>query len=235
MGALFVGQKGLVHFFAVADANDLDFVVGVKEFPDGLCQHFDGAGRGFLDHDVPILSVFEGEEDELHGFFQAHDETGHFGFGDGQGLAAFDLLDEQGDHGSPGAHDVAVTGAADQGLLRVNGSAFCHKDFFHHGLGGAHGVDGIGGFIGGQTDDFFDAFFDGSGQHVVSADNVGLDGLNRKKLAGGHLFQGGGVEDVIHAVHGVLEALKVPHIPDVIFDFVIIVLMAHVILFFLIS
>ena len=66
--------------------------------------------------------MLEGEEDELHGFFQAHDEPGHFGFGDGQGLAVFDLLDEQGDHGASGAHDVPIAGAADQGLLRINGS-----------------------------------------------------------------------------------------------------------------
>ena len=46
----------------------------------------------------------------------------HFGFGDGQGLAVFDLLDEQGDHGASGAHDVPIAGAADQGLLRINGS-----------------------------------------------------------------------------------------------------------------
>ena len=51
-------------------------------------------------------------------------------------------------------------------------------------------------------------------QHVVGADDVGAHGLHGEELAGRHLFQCGGVEDVVHAVHGVANRLGVAHVAD---------------------
>lgn len=51
-------------------------------------------------------------------------------------------------------------------------------------------------------------------QDVVRADDVGADCLHGEELAGGHLLEGGGVEDVVHAVHGVAHALGVADVAD---------------------
>ena len=51
-------------------------------------------------------------------------------------------------------------------------------------------------------------------QHVVRADDVGAHGLHGEELAGGNLLEGGGVEDVVHAVHGVAHALGVADVAD---------------------
>ena len=87
-------------------------------------------------------------------------------------------------------------------------------DRLHHGLGLAHGVDGVGGLVGGQAHDAVHALVDGGMQDVVRADYVGAHGLHGEELAGGNLLEGGGVEDVVHAVHGVADALGVADVAD---------------------
>lgn len=100
-GALFVGEEGFVHLFAVADADDLNvFFLATEELAYGFGLGLDGAGWGFLYEDVTVLAVFEGEEDEVYGFFEAHDETGHVGFGEGDGVAVADLVYPQWDDGA---------------------------------------------------------------------------------------------------------------------------------------
>lgn len=70
LGALFVGEKGLVHFLAMTDADDFDVCfITTKELAHGFCLSLDGAGWGFLYEDVAVLSVLEGEEDKVDGFF----------------------------------------------------------------------------------------------------------------------------------------------------------------------
>ena len=69
-----------------------------------------------LDEDVSVASVLEGEEDQVHSFVQGHDEAGHGGLGEGDRVTVADLFDPQRNHGAAGAHDVAVTGAANFGV-----------------------------------------------------------------------------------------------------------------------
>ena len=110
-------------------------------------------------------------------------------------------------------------------------------DVLHHRLGDAHGVDGIGGLVGGQADDALHARVNGGVQDIVRADDVRLHGLHREELAGGHLFQRCRVEDVVDAGHGIPDGLRVAHVADVELDLAGILrvvglqLVAHVILF----
>ena len=59
--------------------------------------------------------MLESEQDQIHSLVQVHQETGHVGIGDGDGVASLDLVDEQRNDRATAAHDVAVTGAADGG------------------------------------------------------------------------------------------------------------------------
>lgn len=55
-------------------------------------------------------------------------------------------------------------------------------------------------------------------EHVIRADDIGLHGLHREELAGGHLLERRRMEDVVHAGHGVRDGLRVADIADVEFD-----------------
>ena len=239
LGAFLIGKEGLVHLFAVADADDLDvFFFAAEELADGFRLGADGAGGGFFDEEVAVFAVLKGEEHQVNGLFQGHDEPGHVGLGDGDGVAGFDLVDPQGDDGAPGAHDVAVAGAADFGLAGHPG--FGNSHLLLNGLGHAHGVDGVGGLVGGQADDGLHPGLDGGGEDVVRADDVGPHGLHGEELAGGHLLQSGGVEDIVHPGHGPPDGLQVPDVANVKLDLIRylrhsgLVLVAHVVLLLLI-
>ena len=87
---------------------------------------------------------------------------------------------------------------------------------------------------------FHYADINGRVKNVVRANDVGLDGLHREKLATRDLLEGGGVEDVVHAAHRALERGPVAHVADVEFDLardlriIGLVLMPHVVLLLLV-
>ena len=77
-----------------------------------------------------------------------------------------------------------MTGAADGGAATLSShTGIGVDDVLHHGLGDAHSVDGVGCFIGGQADDTLDTGINGGVQHIISTDDVGLDGLHGEELA----------------------------------------------------
>ena len=239
LGAFLIGKEGLVHLFAVADADDLDvFFFAAEELADGFRLGADGAGGGFFDEEVAVFAVLKGEEHQVNGLFQGHDEPGHVGLGDGDGVAGFDLVDPQGDDGAPGAHDVAVAGAADFGLAGHPGLGNGH--LFFNGFGHAHGVDGIGRLVGGEANDGLHTELNGGGEDVVGADDVGPHGLHGEELTGRHLLQGGGVENIVYPGHGPPNGLQVPDVANVKLDFIRhlrhfrLILVAHVVLLLLI-
>ncbi len=105
----------------MADADNFDFFfLASEEFADGFCLSADGAGGSFLDKDVSVFAVLEGEEDQVNSFVQAHDEAGHRGLSEGYGIAVSYLVDPQRYDGAAGAHDVAIAGAADLGVSGVS-------------------------------------------------------------------------------------------------------------------
>ena len=210
--ALLAGHEGLEELLAVAGADDLG-AHAAEDLLHGLGEVADGRRRRLLDEQVAGVGVLEGELHQVHGLVQVHEEAGHVGVGDRQRLALADAVDEEGDHRAARAHDVAVAGAADGGAAGAVAGVGV-DDGLHHGLGLAHGVDGVGRLVGGQAHDAVDALLDRGVEHVVRADDVGAHGLHGEELAGGNLLEGGGVEDVVHAVHGVAHALGVADVSD---------------------
>ena len=184
-----------------------------KQLADRFGLGLDGAGRCFLDEDVAILAVLEGEEHKVHGLFKRHDEAGHLGLGDGDGVALADLVDPQRDDAASAAHHIAVAGAADLGVTRV--AALGNGHLLLDGLGDAHRIDGISGLVGGEADDALHTGIDGRIQHVVRPDDIGLHGLHRKELARGHLLQRSSVEHVVHPFHRILQRAAVAHVANV--------------------
>lgn len=210
--ALLAGHEGLEELLAVAGADHLgahaaeDLLYRLGEVADGRC-------RRLLDEQVAWVGVLEGELHEVDRLVQVHEEAGHVRVGDRERLAPADAVDEQRDDAAARAHDVSVARAADGGAAgAVSGVGV--DDGLHHGLGLAHGVDGVGRLVGGQAHDAVHALVDRGVQHVVRADDVGAHGLHGEELAGGHLLEGGGVEDVVHAVHSVAHRLGVADVTD---------------------
>ena len=215
---LLAGHQGLKQLLAVASTDDVGAGVA-EELLDSLGQVADGGSIGLLNEQVTGVAVLEGEHNQIHSLVQIHQEAGHVGVGDGDGIAGLDLVDEQGDDAAAGAHDVAVTGAADGGAAALCGhTGVGIDDVLHHGLGDAHSVDGIGCLVGGQADDTLHTCVNSSMQDVIRTDDVSLDSLHGEELAGGDLLQGSGVEDVVHAGHCVLDGLGIPDIADVELD-----------------
>ena len=240
LGTFLVGEQGLVHLFAVTDADDLDFLFfAAKQLTHGLCLRFYGAGGGFFDEQIAVFAMLESKEYQIDRLFQRHDESGHGGLSDGDGVAGFDLVDPKRNDGAAGAHDIAVTGAADLGLAGHPGLG--DRDLLLDRLGHAHGVDGIRRLVGRETDDTLHPLFNGGGQHIVCADDVGAHRLHGEELAGGHLLERCGVKDVVHPVHGALDGLQIPHVANVEFDLIrhfrhlYLKFMAHIVLLLLIA
>ena len=224
----------------MAGADDLGAGVA-EQLLHRLGQIADGGGIALLHEQIARVGMLEGKLHQVHRLVQVHQKTGHVRVGDGDGLAGLDLVDEQGNHAAAAAHHVAVTGAADGGILCLYGAGLGADHLFHHGLGDAHGVDGVGGFVGGQADHLFHARVNGGGEHVVGADHVGAHGLHGEELTAGHLLQGCGMEDVVHAPHRAAHAVDLAHVADVKAQLacqlgvLLLDLMAHVILLFLIA
>ena len=210
--ALLAGHEGLEQLLAVAGADHLG-AHAAEDLLHGLGEVADGGRRRLLDEQVAGVGVLEGELHQVDGLVKVHKEAGHVGVGDRERLALADAVDEQRDDAAARAHDVAVAGAADGGSAGAVAGVGV-DDGLHHGLGLAHGVDGVRGLVGGQAHDAVHALVDGGVEHVVRADDVGAHGLHGEELAGGNLLQGGGVEDVVHAVHGVAHALGVADVAD---------------------
>ena len=213
-----------------------------KQLLNSLCQITNGGSIRLLDEQITGICMLESEQDQIHSLVQIHQEAGHVGIGDGDGIASLNLVDEQRDDRATAAHDVAVAGAADRRAAALSGHAGVGiDDVLHHRLGDAHGVDGIGGLVGGQADDALHARVNGGVQDIVRADDVRLHGLHREELAGGHLFQRCRVEDVVDAGHGIPDGLRVAHVADVELDLAGILrvvglqLVAHVVLLLLIA
>jgi hypothetical protein len=160
--------------------------------------------------------VLEGEHNQIHSLVQIHQEAGHVGVSDGDGVSSLDLVDEQRDNGTTAAHNVAVTSAADGGATTLRSHAGVGvDDVLHHGLRDAHGVDGVSCLIGGQAYNTLNASVNSGVQHVVSTNDVGLDSLHGEELAGRNLFQSGSVEDVVNTGHSVTDGLGITNITDV--------------------
>ena len=239
LGALLLGEEGLVHLLPVADADDPDVLLpAAEEFTHGLRLRAYGAGRGFLDEDVTVLPVLEREQHQIHGLLEAHDEPRHLRLGKRYRQAVADLVDPQGYHTAARAHDIAVTGAADFRAATV--AALRHRHLLLDRLGDAHRVDRVRRLVGGQADDAADTVLDGCRQHVVRADHIGLNRLHREELAARHLLQRRRVEDVVHSRHRAAAALQAPHVSDVelylvrVLRHTCLVLVAHVVLLLLV-
>ena len=239
-GALLLGEQCLVHLLSMADADHFDILLlASKELANSLSLGLDGAGRSFLHEDIAVVSVLESEEDEIDGLLQRHDEAGHLGFGQRDGVAITYLVYPQRNNRTAGAHHIAIAGAANLGFARV--ATLGHCNLLLHGLGDTHGVDGIGGLIRGEADDGTYASLDGGSQDIVRADDIGLDGLHREELTARDLLQCCGMEDVIHTRHGIAARLQVAYIADKKLDLVRhvrvfhLVFVAHIVLLLLIA
>ena len=222
LSALLVGQQRLIHLFSVTYPDNLNLgfhTLGglvLEQVTDGLGLGLDGAGRSFLHKDVAVLSVLEGEQHEIDGLFERHDEAGHPGLGEGDGVALAYLVYPQGDDGAAGAHHIAIAGAADLSVAAE--TALGNGDFLLYGFGDAHGVDGVGCLVCREADDALNARINGGIQGIVRTDDIRLHSLHGEELATGHLLQGSGMKDVVHSLHCIVKRTLVAYVTDIELD-----------------
>ena len=202
---LLTGHQSLEQLLAVTGADDVRAGIA-EQLLDSLSQIADGGSIRLLDEQITGICMLESEQDQIHSLVQVHQKAGHVGVGDGDGVASLDLIDKQRNDRTTAAHDIAVTSAADgrAATLRSH-TGVCVDDVLHHGFGDAHGVDGVSSLVGGQADNTLDASVNSGVQHIISTDDVGLDGLHGEELAGRDLLQSSSVEDVVNTGHSVTD------------------------------
>ncbi len=242
MSAFLVREERFVHLFAVTDADDLDgLFIATEEFADRLCLSLYCASRSLLHQDVAARAVLESEQHQVHRLVQTHDESRHGTFGNGYRLAGTNLVNPQRNHGPATAHHVPVACTTNLCLLRAHRAGFRHNDLFHHGLARAHGVHRVGRLVGAEADHILHTFLNRRRENIVRTEHVRLHGLQREEFATRHLLERRRMEDVVHPMHRVLDALQVTHVADVELDLLGHVghlgleLVAHIILFFLVA
>ena len=184
-----------------------------KELLYGLRQIANGRSICLLDEQVTGIGMLEGEFHEVNCFVKVHQEARHVRISNRDRITSVNLVDEQRNNTAAAAHDVAITRAADNRAATLGSDAGIGIDnMLHHGLGDAHGVNGISGLVGGKADYALNASFNRCVQHVVRALNVGFYRLHGEKLAARHLLEGSSVEDVVNARHSVADAAVVAHV-----------------------
>ena len=215
---LLPGHQGLIKLLSVPGPDDAGAGIA-KEALNTLGQVADRAGVGLLDKEVAGIGMLEGKADQVDRLIQVHQETGHLRVSDCDRMSRMDLFDKERDHRSPGAHDIAVAGTADDRIPALRRHTGVGKnDMFHHGLGGSHGIDRIGRLVGGKADDPLNTGINGSMEDVVRPLDIGFDRLHGEKLAGGNLLEGRRVPDIIDAGHGIRDRPRIPDIADVELD-----------------
>ena len=112
--ALLTGHKRLEELLAVAGADHLG-AHAAENFLDRLGEVADGRCGRLLDEQIARVCVLEGEFDQIDGLVEIHEETGHVGIGDREGLALANSVDEQRNNRPARTHHVAVARAADGG------------------------------------------------------------------------------------------------------------------------
>ena len=239
---LFAGYQCLIQFLAVARADGLHLRLTVFRinlrvcFLQGLRQYIQGGGRSLLHEQVTVMSVLKRIDYQIHGIVQRHHEAGHVRIRYRNGPAVLYLLHPQGNYRTAACHHIAVTGTADgcTGFLTQR-TALGYGNLLHHGFADTHGIDGIGGLVGRKHHHILYTMRYGGFQYIVRTDHIGLHSLQRKELATGNLFQGGGGKHIIHSHHGTVHRLAVTDITNVEFYFGILQVMTHVILLFLVT
>ena len=118
------------------------------------------------------------------------------------------------DHAAPAAHNVAVAGATEAGVLRPGVGVGLDEHFLGAKFGGAVKVDGIDRFVGAQGQNALHALVDGGVDHVAAAHDVGLNGFKGVVFAGRHLFERGRMDHDRDPGKSALQPLRVAHIAD---------------------
>lgn len=214
--AFLVREERFVHLLAVPDSDYADFVIRrMEELAYGARERLDCARGRFLDHNIARLRVLERVEHEIDRLFERHNKARHGRLGYRNRLAGANLIDKERNNGPARAHDVSVPRAADRRLFGRDRAALGDNDLLHHGLARSHGVDGVRRLVGRQADDFPNARVDRGGEYVFRAEDVRLNGLQRKELAAGDLLERGRVKDIVDVAHRGPNTRQIAHVANI--------------------
>src|SRR6266545_299019 len=209
LAALVLRNEDLVELLAGADPDVLDQAPGRNR----LDQIHDPHARDLGDEDLAAPHLLRAADGELDALLEPDPEARHGPVGHGHAPRGA-LGREERDHAAAAADHIAVAHHGEGGASRVTVHVPLHEELLRAELGGAVEIEGATGLVGTHADYPLDPLVDGGVDHVLGAEHVGLDGLERVVLAGGDLLQRRRVEHDVHAVHGAQEPLAVAHVAD---------------------
>ncbi|MNE33842.1 hypothetical protein D3C80_1275360 [compost metagenome] len=235
LGHLFSGNQRLIELLAMAGADHFYRVFPLEQLLECFCQVCDGRRWRFLHEDVALLGIFECVQHQVDGVFQRHEEARHVRVGHRQLVTGLELVDEQRYHRATRSHHVAVTGRTNHRALLRDHPRLGDHELFGHGLGNAHCIDRVHRLVGTEYHHALHAVGNGRVQHVLGADDIGLDRFHGVELAGRYLLERCGMEDVVDPDHRLGNTLIVAHVADVELHLVITQGDTHVFLLLLVT
>jgi hypothetical protein len=134
-----------------------------------------------------------GLDDQLGGFRNRHEKTGHIGMGNRYGATIGDLSLEKGNDTAHTAGNVAEAyGHEACGIVRAAVDGL--NDHLGNALGYAHDIRGSNGFVGGDENESFNAHFTGGSGHVERSVDIVFDRFPGLDFQHGNMLVGGGME-----------------------------------------
>ncbi|MNG99581.1 hypothetical protein D3C79_587550 [compost metagenome] len=151
-GHLFAAEQGFVKLLAMTGTDDLNRMLRLAHhLGQGFGQRLYRGGRRLLHEQIAAVAMLEGIQHQVDCVSERHHEAGHVRISDRQRNTLANLFDEQRDHRTTRCHHVTVACTADYGLALIDVTGLGNHDFFHHGLGDPHGINGVDRLVGAQA------------------------------------------------------------------------------------
>jgi hypothetical protein len=209
MARLVLGEQDLVQLLARADADHA--LLGLRRERSGDVHHPHARALGH-EH-LAALDEPHAAQDEVDRLVERDPEARHPLVGDVDDPRA-GLLAEHRHHAAAAADDVAVAHGREARRAAAGVRHRLREQLLGAQLGRAVEVDRVDGLVGAERERERDVVVDRRRDHVLGADHVRLNRLERVVLTRRHLLERGGVDDHVDAAGGEPHAVAVAYVTE---------------------
>ena len=157
----------------------------------------------------------DGIHHQCHTGFERDVEAGHAHIGNGElGSSAVALIDKEGNHGTAGAHHIAIANHGEADVLGTADVVGSSKELVRCELGGAVKVDRGTSLVGGECHYVLNTGSKGGFNHVLRTVHIGFNAFFRIVFSGIYLLDGSCMDNHIHSFASTRQAFEVANITD---------------------
>src|SRR5947209_368303 len=172
-------EQHFVQLLSGPDAHAVDLAIGRNRL-----RHFEQFHARNLGYEnLSTFHLLNTTDHKTHALVQGDPKSRHPRIRNRESSAGA-LLHENRDHASPATHDVAVANATESRVLLAGVSVGLHEHFFGAELSCPVKIDRVHSLVCAERKNSPGAAVDRGVNHILSAHDVGLDGLEWVVLAG---------------------------------------------------